>query len=347
MSLFGKILAVLNILAAAAFGYFMMQASSQRAKWAYAAYRYELALTGLPADKTEKNDNKDLEYELITEDLRKALQIDVQTQEEFADNAVNQAKTMIQSAGQGGKPIEQQIQIMLFLSEDAEERKPWLELLNYVKTDANIRPNDPDLEKAKESLPKELETRLTHYRALDQQAKKIEIANLSVSLLELFAQQQGPQVSPFQTPFYAKMVKVVGLPAASKALSRKAQILGEITNHYAKHIRPLVHTYFVIRHDDLVRQIREQERLYRDMLAKVTEKTDQFTEAERRAKAQLAKVETKRQELAAEQKKSNDLLLKLAKEQKRLFDTLRELRDVNAENQTLVEDIKRLENDLR
>jgi hypothetical protein len=56
MSIAGKILAVFNVLAAlAAFIYFLPTAWGTRQSWAYAYYRHDLVLDGLPLDKDEKD----------------------------------------------------------------------------------------------------------------------------------------------------------------------------------------------------------------------------------------------------------------------------------------------------
>jgi hypothetical protein len=53
MSLPGKVLAGLNVLAALAFLYFGVTDWSRRQEWAYSVYRFELALDGLPLDESE------------------------------------------------------------------------------------------------------------------------------------------------------------------------------------------------------------------------------------------------------------------------------------------------------
>jgi hypothetical protein len=54
MSLFGKILAVLNVLAAGAFVYLATMDWGKRQAWSYAAFRHDLALDGLPLDENDK-----------------------------------------------------------------------------------------------------------------------------------------------------------------------------------------------------------------------------------------------------------------------------------------------------
>src|SRR6516162_2435644 len=51
MSLFGKILAVVNIFAAAAFFYLVAADWGERQKWTYAVFRQDLLMGGLPIDE--------------------------------------------------------------------------------------------------------------------------------------------------------------------------------------------------------------------------------------------------------------------------------------------------------
>lgn len=55
MSLFGKILAGLNIIAAAIFAFLVVVDWGQRQSWTYAVFRQDLAISGLPVDDKEKD----------------------------------------------------------------------------------------------------------------------------------------------------------------------------------------------------------------------------------------------------------------------------------------------------
>src|SRR5262245_6408073 len=55
MTLFGKILAALNVLAAAAFAFLFLMAHGQRQTWSYAVFRHDLALQGLPLEGDQAN----------------------------------------------------------------------------------------------------------------------------------------------------------------------------------------------------------------------------------------------------------------------------------------------------
>jgi hypothetical protein len=55
MSMLGKILAVFNVLAALLFIFILARDYSEQQKWAYADFRYDLVLSGLPVDGEEKD----------------------------------------------------------------------------------------------------------------------------------------------------------------------------------------------------------------------------------------------------------------------------------------------------
>jgi len=72
MSIAGKILAVFNVLAAlAAFIYFLPTAWGTRQSWAYAFYRHDLVLDGLPLDKDEKDTEGYLLVDKMSDTTRK------------------------------------------------------------------------------------------------------------------------------------------------------------------------------------------------------------------------------------------------------------------------------------
>jgi len=74
MSIPGKILAVFNVLAAlAAFIYFMPTDWGTRQIWAYAYYRHELILDGLPLDKDDKDTEGHLLVDKMSENTQKQI----------------------------------------------------------------------------------------------------------------------------------------------------------------------------------------------------------------------------------------------------------------------------------
>src|ERR1700735_4856733 len=71
MSLYGKILAVLNIFGAAAFVYFAFADFAKRESWAYTNYVYDVIVTGLPIGDTEKEKPKNPIVGNLSEETKK------------------------------------------------------------------------------------------------------------------------------------------------------------------------------------------------------------------------------------------------------------------------------------
>jgi hypothetical protein len=65
MSLFGKILALLNIFGAIAVIYFASSVYSKRKAWAYSKLRHDLVLRGLPLDEQEEESNQEFIVKLL------------------------------------------------------------------------------------------------------------------------------------------------------------------------------------------------------------------------------------------------------------------------------------------
>ncbi len=73
MSLLGKILAGLNIVAAIVFACLVALDWGQRQKWTYAVFRQDLALNGLPVDDEERDSDGVRQVDLITDQTMKDL----------------------------------------------------------------------------------------------------------------------------------------------------------------------------------------------------------------------------------------------------------------------------------
>src|SRR5688572_5749809 len=84
MSLFGKVVAVLNVLAAGAFLYLLASTLQRRQAWSYAVWRYELNVDGLPVDRDEPDAANEPRHENIPDAVVEEMtgSADVRTQEE-------------------------------------------------------------------------------------------------------------------------------------------------------------------------------------------------------------------------------------------------------------------------
>jgi len=93
MSIAGKILAVFNVLAAlAAFVYFLPTAWGTRQSWAYASYRHDLVLDGLPLDKDEKDTEGYLLVDKMSETTRRQVFQNAGTPANTQMDEINQVK---------------------------------------------------------------------------------------------------------------------------------------------------------------------------------------------------------------------------------------------------------------
>src|SRR5665213_3132211 len=94
MSLYGKILAVLNIFGAAAFVYFAFADFAKRETWAYTNYVYDVVVAGLPLDDAQKDNRENPVAGYLTDDTKKewfgADKVSTQVEEvDRVKNAVN------------------------------------------------------------------------------------------------------------------------------------------------------------------------------------------------------------------------------------------------------------------
>lgn len=109
MSLHGKILTILNALAAIAFFVIAGMDYSARQAWAFAMFRHELAIHGLPLD--DKDDSwrpgtpivKDLTNDALTKIFASAGGLPVRTQLDAVKQAKATALNHIETAGQAGE----------------------------------------------------------------------------------------------------------------------------------------------------------------------------------------------------------------------------------------------------
>ena len=129
MSLLGKILAVLNILGAAAFVVFGFMDYSKREAWAYANYAYDVAFNGLPLDDKQLDDHESpLKYKLAKETKKDWFgDAPVSTQVEEVDRVKKAVDEKIASTA-GGDPLKETVEtarvLTPFARHDAE--REWL-----------------------------------------------------------------------------------------------------------------------------------------------------------------------------------------------------------------------------
>jgi hypothetical protein len=127
MSLFGKVLAFLNVAGAVAFFCLASLDYAKRRAWEYEVFRHELMLNGLPLDKEERTPEGQPRYELIGEPTQQAIFASVggnpvTTQEAEVQNLQNTLDSRIRGAGKD-QQLYQSARVLLPLAETNFERE--------------------------------------------------------------------------------------------------------------------------------------------------------------------------------------------------------------------------------
>jgi hypothetical protein len=142
MSLFGKILAFLNILGAIALVYFVSADYGKRRAWAHSKFRHELVLKGLPLDEQEQTSNEEPIVGLLGEDTRNTIFQSaggnpVSTQVEEVQRVKSQLDSKIQSAGNPRAKTFLLSRILLPLADQHIEREQLLAIQALLASDAD------------------------------------------------------------------------------------------------------------------------------------------------------------------------------------------------------------------
>jgi hypothetical protein len=137
MSLYGKILAVLNIFGAAAFVYFAFADFATRESWVYTNYVYDVVVTGLPLDEAQKDNRENPVAGYLTQDTKKewfgADLVSTQVEE------VDRVKTAINAKvdALAADPAKQTVELARILTPFAQhndEREYLIALRTYLAT---------------------------------------------------------------------------------------------------------------------------------------------------------------------------------------------------------------------
>jgi hypothetical protein len=146
MSLFGKILALLNIVGAAALVYFAMSVYAKRQAWAHSKLRHELVLTGLPLDEREQTSNQEFLVGLLGEPNEATLASifqqaggnPVPTQIKEVENQKAQFDGKVQAAADTRAKTHLLARILLPLADQSVEREQLLACRSLLGTDADL-----------------------------------------------------------------------------------------------------------------------------------------------------------------------------------------------------------------
>lgn len=341
MSLFGKILAILNVLAAIGFFFMAMLDYAKRQTWADLAEQRAVLMQGLPLDENEP----DLEGRPRVAELRQGL-----VDEAFRNAGGNPPRTQIDEVqkvkarlqawvnSDEKLKVERLRDILMPLSPTSSERWALLERAADAKTD--------DLEA---TFNQRFEAVLspTVPGKPDKHAlaeRKHAVASLLFRLVPVLHKESGAPATEdiVSTPAYNRALKVVGLNVASRALDEYAMYLEQVTADVRRDMAE-ARTQFA-------NSSRERIDLLQDWAAKLDRQKDMYLTEKGKVDLQRALVDKRKAEvdkvlkdLAAAQEATRALLKQQAEKEQILFAARKAARDAYEENQKLELRIRALE----
>jgi hypothetical protein len=142
MSLFGKILALLNIFGAIALIYFASAAYAKRQAWAHSKFRHEVVLKGLPLDEQEQTASEENIAHLLGKDTLNTLfqsagQNPVRTQVAEVERLKGQLDSKLQAATTPRAKTLLLSRILLPLADQHIEREQLLAIQTTLASDAD------------------------------------------------------------------------------------------------------------------------------------------------------------------------------------------------------------------
>lgn len=372
MSLFGKILAFVNVLAAVAFFSLAAMDWGKRQAWAYTLYRHNLAITGLPvtADETDKDGVPWVEglTQKTLQELFKPVGGSnlVKTQLEEVEAVRDRLQARLSETDPKETKLQKQARFLLPLAQSGSRRE-WL-----IKTAAGesveahgvfdlafetelLKPENAAADKRGPLLEARLQADFggafeqvlrtqTGDKQRDPGEQRLAIAGLLIALAELQPDDltAGGSADVLESNAYKRALTVVGLETALKELQAQADTLKAMVPGVISDIENERAT-FAGRYQKVFGQLL--------VLAKDFDDRDQFFKRQVAAEEKYLSVIGVRNKQIAELTARSDQLkaatdaeiVKQTSLQNRLFGEMKELRDVGTENQRLEKEIRKLE----
>jgi hypothetical protein len=373
MSLFGKLLAILNVLVAIGFVALAVMDWQARHQWAHAVFLHERAIEGLALDNTERDPDGNIIAEDLTDKTQAAILgsgAKAKTQVEEVNRVksdiqdkINNSSVVVKNIdgfdlGQGAlaAPHQKLAYVLLPLASTIQERE---QLRNAIfNVDAEGKPlGDPEKAKLTETLQAKFDQAINqavqesstaeggaaHRRNIEE--RKQAVAHLLFCLRDRFEEPPAagqPPANPWDTPSFQRVKAVVGLAA----------LVHEIDNQFAL-LQKMILDVGTAKQRDLDAFVDQQ----RILVAQARNLADQLRyqknqlgiqETERDKQQRLVKArDQERQDIEKELASARDHTGGQLKEQAELEDVmykaLRDLRDLGRTNLQLEKRIRELE----
>lgn len=349
MSLLGKVLAILNVLAALAFLALAAVDWGTRNAWQHAVFRGDLLLRGLPMDKEER----DADGNLIHLEINEAMQRDlfqgdrpVVTQADAVQRAKEDVLAKVEQVADGKPRAAKWAAVLGPLARTFVEREQIADAAEAGKVD---------------ELRSQFERACTD--ALETKApdeRRLAVAQLLFGLIESQL-EEGEQRLAYaakldqapQSPAYKRFVTVVGLESATRAAEEQAKRLRRLVRDTGPSPaeQPSGVSFaiereranFVAEYDRLLAHVLGLADTVRHSEATLTERKAQVASQQAVVNEREAEVRRVGEELANEQKTTAEVFKRLKELSSELLAARLRLRDAAAENQNFERRVRELE----
>lgn len=358
MALLGRILIVLNVLAAAAFTWLGAADYAQRRAWAQDAFLHELAINGLPVDKGETDplSNRPEVDRLDKSTLAQVFQggQPVQTQPDEVDAVYGSLKGKLASLPDNGRR-QLLATTILPLARTGPQRETLAARIRDDKMETLLGPDGlfertfKAVKKTKEIVgpdpadPSQSRILDPFEWAFQEGGDKVRegadrepdairrtIAHLLFNL--------PPEVEPAQ-----RAAAVIGLKAYAEEGDRQAYALGDIGTGAAARMKQIMDTdraAFVARHVEIVKELQRLDQRLQESQAELVRVKDVQAKNQTLLQARQTDVANLQARLRQARVQTNTALVALAEEQKLLFGAQRAVGQAQQTNERLERDLR-------
>jgi hypothetical protein len=354
MSLFGKILAIFNVLAAIGFFFLASLDWAKHEAWADAALQHKIMIAGLPVDEQEK----DLQGNVLFQDLRepalkqmfaKSGEKPVKTQVEEVRNVQSKVNNLVNQQDSNPKKAQILGRILLGMATTSAEREARIKRLadaNNVK-DEELQNLQKEVDASFDAVlnPSKLQvqakTEEEKQRGLEEYRRRA-IAHLLVTMSDALREQETPVPELVDSRAYDRTLNVIGLAALAREVNDQAFTLQKIADDIPVALA-LDRYGFVDAYDRQLHQIEDlsekvdRNKAFLKVQREMALRQEDLVKERRLQVAQLEK------QLAMAQDTTHERLKEQAAMEQALFRTRQELRDAFIENQKLEQAIRALE----
>ena len=351
MSSLGKILAVLNVLAAIGFLAVAGLDWGKKQVWADAFQQRELLLNGLPVDANDKDKEgrpraDDLRKSVVNELFQKAGGNPVRTQDDEVKKVKDRVQAQVDSPN--GKKADKLIDVLWYLATTEDERQRLLDLRTAPIRDTDVLQSQLNqafdwVNQAPQGATFRDSFKKTEPAQLPPDDKRHRIASLLFRLTPYLAKEENPAPKDLlESQAYNRYIAVVGFAAAARAVDERAQALRRFYDDTAAAIDRDRDAFvqeqrtLLAQLEDIRGRVEDQKRHLRDengLLAK-----EKAVVADR--KQILTRLDN---ELAAAREETKNQLAVQEKMEKQLFQSRKNFRNAFDKNEELERQIRGLE----